>query len=55
MDVVCGLEICLEEINEDIEEYLKLYDKCWRNEYDRVYLVMDEDNRDNVYIYEICE
>lgn len=55
VDFACGLETCQEETNEDIDEQSTLYDKCWRNEYDRAQLAMEEQNRDNAHTYETCE
>lgn len=55
VDVVCGLETCPEETNGDIDEQSTLYDKCWRNEYDKTQSAMDEYNRDTEHTYGTCE
>lgn len=51
VDAVCELETSPEENNEEVEEQSTLYDKCWRNEYDKTQSAMDEYNRDTEHTY----
>lgn len=55
VDAVCELETSPEENNEEVEEQSTLYDKCWRNEYDKTQSAMDEYNRDTEHTYGTCE